>query len=131
MYDKNRPKTFHGMPNPERKTITMLKNEILKMEYNKDVDLKRQDLVIQSYFKYGPAKHNFGEHLVKALPTMSQCVCKYDETHNKEYLLDAMNYLMFEYMYPSYKDAYLKPTDSNESAGIVGMSYNEIKEASK
>ena len=131
MYDKNRPKTFHGMPNPERKTVTMLKNEILSREYSKDVDLKRQDLVIQSYFKYGPAKHNFGEHLVKALPTMSQCVCKYDETHNKEYLLDAMNYLMFEYMYPSYDDAYFKHTDSDGSAGIDGMSYNQIKEASK
>ena len=131
MYDSHRPPTYHGIPNPERKTITVLKNDILKTEYDKDIDHKRQNLVIQSYFKYGPAKHNFGEHLVKALPTMSQCVCKYDETHNKEYLLDAMNYLMFEYMYPSYKDAYYKPTDSNESAGIVGMSYNEIKEASK
>lgn len=131
MYDKNRPKTFHEMPNPERKTVTMLKNEILSREYSKDIDLKRQDLVIQSYFKYGPAKHNFGEHLVKALPTMSQCVCKYDETHNKEYLLDAMNYLMFEYMYPSYDDAYFKHTDSDGSAGIDGMSYNQIKEASK
>ncbi len=119
------------MANPERKTVTMLKNEILKTEYDKDVDLKRQDLIIQSFFKYGPAKHNFGEHLVKALPTMSQCVCKYDETHNKEYLLDAMNYLMFEYMYPSYDDAYFKHTDSDGSAGIDGMSYNQIKEASK
>lgn len=131
MYDKNRPKTFHGMPNPERKTVNMLKNEILSREYSKDVDLKRQDLIVQSYFKYGPAKHNFGEHLVKALPTMSQCVCKYDQTHNKEYLLDAMNYLMFEYMYPSYDDAYYKHTDSDGSAGIEGMSYNQIKEASK
>lgn len=131
MYDKNRPKTFHGMPNTERKTVNMLRNEILKTEYSKEVDLKRQDLVVQSYFKYGPAKHNFGEHLVKALPTMSQCVCKYDKTHNKEYLLDAMNYLMFEYMFPSYDDAYFKHTDSDGSAGIDGMSYNEIKEASR
>ena len=131
MYDSYRPPTYHGISNPERKTVTMLKNDILKTEYDKDIDLKRQNLVIQSYFKYGPAKHNFGEHLVNALDTMSQCVCKYDQTHNKEYLLDAMNYLMFEYMYPSYKDAYFKHTDSNGSAGIVGMSYNEIKEASK
>ena len=131
MYDSHRPPTYHGIPNPERKTVTMLKNDILKTEYDKDIDYKRQNLVIQSYFKYGPAKHNFGEHLVNALDTMSQCVCKYDQTHNKEYLLDAMNYLMFEYMYPSYKDAYFKHTDSNGSAGIVGMSYNEIKEASK
>ena len=109
----------------------MLKNDILKTEYDRDIDFKRQNLVIQSYFKYGPAKHNFGEHLVNALDTMSQCVCKYDQTHNKEYLLDAMNYLMFEYMYPSYKDAYFKHTDSDGSAGIVGMSYNQIKEASE
>lgn len=131
MYDSYRPPTYHGVPNPERKTITVLKNDILKTEYDKNIDFKRQNLVIQSYFKYGPAKHNFGEHLVNALDTMSQCVCKYDQTHNKEYLLDAMNYLMFECMYPSYEDAYFKHTDSDGSAGIVGMSYNEIKEASK
>ena len=59
MYDSYRPPTYHGVPNPERKTVTMLKNDILKTEYDKDIDYKRQNLVIQSYFKYGPAKHNF------------------------------------------------------------------------
>lgn len=114
----------------------MNKNDILKTEYNSDIDEIRKDMVVQSYFKYGSVKQNFSRmgdqgSLVNALDTMSQCVWKYDQTHNKEYLLDAMNYLMFEYMYPSYDDAYFKHTDSDESAGIVGMSYNQIKEASK
>ena len=39
-----------------------------------------------------------------------------------------MNYLMFEYMYPQEDGAFFKATDSGESAGISGMSYNEMKE---
>lgn len=133
MYDHNRPHTFHGIVNTERKTKYMLKQDILKHEYNTKIDEERKKMVLQSYFKYGPAEENFkkrGEQgsLVNALDTMSQCVCKYDKTHNMEYLLDAMNYLMFEFMYPSYDDAYFKHTDSDGSAGIVGTSYNEIKE---
>ena len=38
-----------------------------------------------------------------------------------------MNYLMFEFMFPQYKEAYFEATDSNDSAGIDGMSINEIK----
>lgn len=109
----------------------MLRNDILKTEYDKELDHIRQNMVINSWFKYGPIKHNFGEHLVDALETMDICVTKYKKTGNKEYLADAMNYLMFEFMYPSVKDAYYEKTDSDGSAGIAGMSYNEIKEASK
>lgn len=38
-----------------------------------------------------------------------------------------MNYLMFEFMYPQKPGAFFKPTDSNGSAGIVGMSHEELK----
>lgn len=134
MYDHNRPWTFHGIANTERKTKYMLKNDILKQEYDSQIDEERKKLVLQSYFKYGPAKENFtrrgDKSLVNALSTMSQCIGKYDETHNKEYLLDAMNYIMFEFDYPSYSDAYFEHTDSDGSAGIVGTSYNQIREAS-
>lgn len=46
---------------------------------------------------------------------------------NREYLLDAMNYLMFEFMYPSIEGTYFKATDSSESAGKDGVSHNELK----
>lgn len=108
----------------------MIKNEILKTEYDKQLDEIRKNMVLQSFYKYGPAKHNFGEHLVDPIDTCERCVKKYLGSHNKEYLADAMNYLMFEWMYPGFDDAFYKQTDSDESAGISGMSYNEIKKES-
>lgn len=96
-------------------------------EYNFEVDKMRQNRVAVSFHKYGPAAINFGEGLVKAKNSALMCIKKYEETKNKEYLLDAMNYLMFEFMYPSTDGVYFKATDSSESAGKDGISYNELK----
>ena len=52
---------------------------------------------------------------------------KYRETGNTEYLCDAANYLMFEYMYPQQEGVYFRATDSGESAGIYGMSVKEME----
>ena len=81
-----------------------------------------------SFYKYGPAKINFGEKLVDAIGCVEKCINKYKKTGNTEYLCDAANYLMFEYMYPQKEGAYFKATDSSESAGIVGMSINEMEQ---
>jgi len=43
-------------------------------------------------------------------------------------LADVANFAMIEFMYPQHPNAYFKPTDSNESPGLVGMSENEIKD---
>lgn len=86
----------------------------------------RKKMVEMSFYKYGNAKKNFGDGLVETLPTCELCIEKYKNTGNKEYLLDAMNYLMFEFMYPQKKGAFFKATDSGESAGIIGVSYNDV-----
>lgn len=106
----------------------MNKTTLPPSEYSEDFDQKRKNRVAVSYHKYGSAKENFGKRLVNAIATANQCIAKYIETHNTEYLLDAGNYLMFEYMYPGFDDAYFKATDSKQSAGIVGMSVKEIEE---
>ena len=98
----------------------------ISREYSDEVDKMRKKRVELSYYKYGPASVNFGEHLVNAINSSKMCVDKYLETKNTEYILDAMNYLMFEFMYPSIQGAYFKPTDSSESAGKDGISINEI-----
>lgn len=98
----------------------------LEREYSKEVDRMRRNRVEVSFYKYGPASINFGEHLVNAKNSANMCIKKYEETKNKEYLLDAMNYLMFEFMYPSMEDVYFKATDSSESAGKDGVSINGI-----
>lgn len=97
-------------------------------EYSDKFDELRQNRVQVSYHKYGSAKDNFGEKLVNALETCQLCIEKYKKTGNTEYLVDAANYLMFEYMYPQRKDAYFRATDSGESAGIVGLSIKQLHE---
>lgn len=97
-------------------------------EYNDRFDQLRKNRVEVSCYKYGPAAINFGRHYVDALGSMEKCVAKYKDTGNKEYLCDAANYLMFEFMYPSLKNAYFKATDSGESAGIEGISINEMNQ---
>ena len=96
-------------------------------EYNTTFDELRKNRSAVSYHKYGSAKINFGKRLVDAIKTLERCLAKYKETHNTEYLCDAANYAMFEYMYPSFDDAYFRATDSDGSAGIVGMAVKEIE----
>lgn len=105
--------------------------ELPKTEYSDKFDELRKNRVAVSMHKYGSAQRNFGQGLVKAIPTMELCVQKYQETGNTEYLLDAANYLMFEYMYPQHPNKHFRATDSGESAGIVGMSVKEIENFDK
>lgn len=99
----------------------------MKEEYSDRFDHLRKNRVEVSYYKYGPARANFSTGNVQAIPTMQKCVDKYNATGNTEYLLDAANYLMFEFMYPQVPGSYFKATDSKESAGIVGISVAEME----
>lgn len=97
-------------------------------EYSDKFDELRQNRIEMSFYKYGSAKDNFGMKLVNALKTHDLCIKKYLDTGNTEYLLDAANYLMFEFMYPQQEGAYFKATNSDESAGIIGTAKNQLNE---
>lgn len=105
-----------------------MREYIHEQEYSEKADELRKNRVQTSFYKYGSARVNFGRGYVDALGSHKKCIEAYNRTGNKEYLLDAMNYLMFEFMYPQKKGAYFKPTGSEESAGIVGISINEMEE---
>lgn len=96
-------------------------------EYSEEFDRLRKNRVETSFYKYGSVKQNFGSGNVQAIPTLELCLQKYKDTGNTEYLCDLANYAMFEFMYPQHPKAHFRATDSGESAGIVGMSANEIK----
>ncbi len=100
----------------------------IKNEYSDKFDELRRNRVDVSFYKYGPAKDNFGTGNVNAIATMEKCIEKYNATGNTEYLCDAANYAMFEFMYPQHPKAHFRATDSGESAGIVGMSVKELEE---
>ena len=100
----------------------------LKNEYSEKFDELRRNRVEVSFYKYGPAKDNFSTGNVNAIATLEKCIEKYNATGNTEYLCDAANYAMFEFMYPQHPKGHFRATDSGESAGIVGMSVKELEE---
>ena len=107
------------MPNEEKM--------IFDNEYSLRFDELRKNRVEVSFYKYGSAKKNFDGCHTNALETMQMCIDKYKETKNTEYLCDAANYIMFEFMYPSFKDAYFRATSSDESAGISGFTVKDLE----
>lgn len=92
-------------------------------EYSARFDRERKNRVEVSYYKYGPARDNFGSGRVDAIATAELCIEAFKKDHNTEHLVDAANYLMFRYMYPL-PGEFFKATDSNGSVGTVGTPIN-------
>lgn len=104
--------------------ISEVKDVILPLsEYSTRVDILRKNRVQVAFYKYGPARKNFGGGRVDAFKTAELCMDAFRKDHNTEHLLDAMNYLMFRFMYP-YPGEEFKPTDSDGSVGTVGTPIN-------
>ena len=102
-------------------------NDVLKKEYSAQFDKERQNRIEVSYYKYGPARDNFGSGRVDAIKTAELCIEAFKKDHNREHLIDAANYLMFRYMYPL-PGEFFKATDSSGSVGTVGTPINMEKE---
>lgn len=105
-----------------------MSNNDWTQDYSERFDELRKNRVQLSFLKYGRAKKNFGTGNVNALKTMDLCIEKYKKTGNTEYLVDAANYLMFEFMYPQVSNAFFRATDSSESAGVVGITEKEMEQ---
>lgn len=74
-----------------------------------------------SFEKYGDYREAYPEK-IDALASMDVRVKKYRETGNTEYLIDAANFLMIEFMAPRRAGASFTPTDSDQSPGRVTTS---------
>lgn len=92
-------------------------------EYSVQADEIRKKMVQVSFYKYGPAKKNFAEGRVDAFKSAEECMMAFKRDGNTEHLLDAMNYLMFRFMYPMPGEEY-RPTDSSGSVKPVGTPIN-------
>ena len=79
-----------------------------------------------SFFKYGPVPEAYPAK-VDAIATLKEKIKLYEEggvvkgkeiaPGNTEYLIDAANYAMIEFMYPRNPNAFFKSTDSDGSTG--------------
>lgn len=71
-----------------------------------------------SFIKYGDIRDAY-PNLFSAIDSLRQRLDKYAETGNTEYLIDAANFAMIEFMLPSRPDAFFAATDSDQSPGRV------------
>lgn len=94
----------------------MEKNKILATEFSDEFVKGMQDRMVISYFKYGPVADAY-PHKISALESLQKRIDKYIDTGNTEFLMDAANFAMIEFMYPSHPNAHFRSTDSAESPG--------------
>jgi hypothetical protein len=73
-----------------------------------------------SFHKYGRVADAAGK--VKCVESAEQRMAKYLDDGNTEWLIDAANFLMMEFMFPQHPGAHYRATDSGESPGRVHTS---------
>lgn len=81
-----------------------------------------------SFHKYGPIDRAF-PHKVNAVESMGLRMRTYFKTGNTEFLIDAANFAMIEFMKPGRVGASFRPTDAGESPGRIwhgGGSYGQF-----
>lgn len=109
----------------------MITEDILKTEYCERFDEIRKKQMLMSYHKYGPVKDNYDRFKsMDALGNIEKRIQKYKETGNTEFLADAANFAMIEFMYPSIPGAAYVPTDSG-ACETIGFGVNELKNGGK
>lgn len=89
---------------------------ILKTEFNENFVQGMRDRMLVSFYKYGPVAVGF-PHKVNAITSLTDRLRKYAETGNTEFLIDAANFAMIEFMHPAHPHAFFEPTDSDQSPG--------------
>lgn len=105
--------------------------DILKTEYSERFDKIRKDMMVMSYYKYGPMKENYEKFkCMDALGNIEKRIQKFKETGNTEFLADVANFAMIEFMYPSIEGARYTPTDSG-ACDIAGFGINEVRNFDK
>ena len=97
--------------------------EILQNEYCEQFDKLRKNRVEMSFYKYGPARENFGGGRVDAVKTLELCLEAFKKDGNMEHMVDIANYAMFRYMFPM-DGEHFTATDSSGSVGTVGTPIN-------
>lgn len=117
------------MPQPEKLALVVTCPE---SEFSKQFVQGMLNRMSFSFQKYGFVADAYPDKL-DALASLQQRIDKYLETRNTEYLIDAANFAMIEFMHPSLEEAVFDATDTDGSPGrvdkqgeVVGAVRNEV-----
>ena len=92
--------------------------EILREDFSEEFVTHMKNRILVGSRKYGPVCFNIKR--VKMIKSALKRIDIYLETGNTEFLVDAANLLMIEFMYPMHPRAHFRATDDDESPGVVG-----------
>ena len=91
-------------------------DKILETQFSEVfIEGMRQRMIV-SFYKYGSINDAY-PHKVNALTSLTDRLRKYAETKNTEFLIDAANFAMIEFMLPSIEGAFFAGTDDDQSPG--------------
>lgn len=94
----------------------MSKSDILQTEFSERfVELMKNRMEV-SFHKYGPIRNGF-PHKVDAIGSLTTRLREYAKTGNTEYLVDAANFAMIEFLLPRHPQAHFQGTDDSGSPG--------------
>lgn len=92
--------------------------EILKTEFSEEFVKGMRDRMVVSYFKYGPVADAYPDK-VDAMKSAIARLHNYMDTGNAEWLMDAANFLMIEFMHPKHPTAHFIATSAEQSPGRI------------
>jgi hypothetical protein len=90
--------------------------KILSTEFDETFVEGMRSRMVVSFYKYGLLTDAY-PHKISALASLHDRLRKYAETKNTEYLIDAANFAMIEFMHPSLEGAFFAGTDDDGSPG--------------
>lgn len=90
--------------------------DILRTEFSESFVSKMRNRMVVAFHRYGPVANAYPDK-VRAIDSLEQRLRKYKETGNTEFLVDAANFAMIEFMRPSHPNAHFRDTDETESPG--------------
>ena len=90
--------------------------KVLSSEFSEPFAQGMRDRMVVSFYKYGPVADAY-PHKVNAITSLTDRLRKYAETKNTEFLIDAANFAMIEFMHPSVDGAFFAGTDDDQSPG--------------
>lgn len=82
-----------------------------------DAVQKMYNRMAVSEHKYGPLENNYPEPK-NSLANAKERLQMYLDTGNTEWLLDAANQIVIEFLFPTVEGAHFRATDSDESPGL-------------
>lgn len=101
--------------------------KILARDFSNEFVSLMKNRMVMSHYKYGWVSDTYPE-LADAIACLRQRLDMYEKTGNLENLVDVGDFAMIEYMRPRHPNAHFKATDSDQSPGLVGISYKQMVE---